>query len=387
MLKTRYDLGPNWYAIGLSSDKPDKMQGLHAKSGHILIIVDEAAGLAPAILEAIEGLLTSKHVHLVYIGNPTVGMGPFYDSAKSPFFNRVQITAFDTPNFKMNRIRNTKDLMKFKTLEEVSSLPLVYPQLVTPAWAWLRLQEWGEWSPMYQSRVCAEFPSEGTDTLIPLHLVERATRKKFPTYEWKMRPVNNVIGIDVARFGEDLSVCTALDNYKEVGKDWHAGKDTMQTCGMAIALMHKLGWTKQNTKFVVDDTGVGGGVTDRLSELGYEVIPVNNASASSDPETFYNIKAEIWWFVRSLFLNDEISLLTTGRTIAELPTIRYNYRSNAQLEIVSKAQMKKDGFKSPDFADSLALACWGVACASYGGVDPNVGKGKTLTSGLMNKKF
>ena len=78
LFKTRLDLDPNWFALGLSSEKPDRFQGFHAKSGHLLMIVDEAAGVKAEILQAIEGLLNSKDVHLLYIGNPTVGSGPFY---------------------------------------------------------------------------------------------------------------------------------------------------------------------------------------------------------------------------------------------------------------------------------------------------------------------
>lgn len=60
----------------------------------------------------------------------------------------------------------------------------------------------------------------------------------------------------------------------------YRGKDTMVTCGHAISLFNTLDFNKEFDYFVVDDTGVGGGVTDRLVELGYNVIPVNNASSA-----------------------------------------------------------------------------------------------------------
>jgi phage terminase large subunit len=46
-----------WVALGLSTNQPERFQGFHAR--HILVIVDEAAGVKEDIFEAIEGVLTS----------------------------------------------------------------------------------------------------------------------------------------------------------------------------------------------------------------------------------------------------------------------------------------------------------------------------------------
>ena len=386
-LKVSHDISENWYALGFSAKKADNFQGIHAASGYMLVIVDEAAGADPETMIAIDALLTSKNVHVLYIGNPTSPIGEFYDSHKSPYFHKLKISVFDTPNFKYNKIRNLADLKQFKTVEELTSLQLPYPQLVTPMWAWDKMQKWGETNPLFLSRVLAEFPEEGSDILIPLHLVDKALNKEFTEEEWARRPVANVIGIDVARFGEDSTVLTAMDNYKVMDVDWYNGKDTMKTVGAATALMKAMGWEKQYTTFVVDDTGVGGGVTDRLTELGYNVVRINFGESSSDKEMYQNIKAEIFWHMRQLFLDGKIQILEKGNSIAEIPTIRYNYRSNSQLEIVSKAQMKKDGFKSPDFADSLALACWGVNGGSVNDNDYSAGRGGTTAGNLRSKKF
>lgn len=385
-LKTRFEISPKWYAKGISSDKSDNVQGYHAR--HILIICDEAAGIPTAILQAIEGLLTSANVRLLYIGNPTTGLGPFYDSHKSSFFHKIKISVFDTPNFTFNNIKDTEDLKKFKTQKELMDLPLVYPELVTPLWAWERLVDWGEASPIFQSRVQAEFPEEGTDTLIPLNVVERALTKEFDEEKWELRPRNNVIGIDVARFGSDTTVFTAMDNEKMLELDWHSGKNLMETCGKAINIFDNMGFEKEFDKFVVDDTGLGGGVTDRLVELGYIVQPINFGSSSSEPEAYVNIKAEIMWHLRDLFMKGEISILDVGKLVAELPTMRYDYNSRSQLAIVSKAQMKKDGLQSPDFADSLALAVWGIRSSGFGsGMDVSGGVGKTVGGNLFEKSF
>lgn len=387
MLKTKLDIGETWYAMGVSSNNPDNVIGFHAK--HVLVIGDEAAGIPIDILDAIEGSMTSVNVHLLYIGNPTIGYGPFYNSHKSRLFNKISISVFDTPNFKINDIKSTEDLKKFQSPEELEALKIENPYLVTPLWAWSRLEAWGEDSPMYQAKVEARFPEEGEDTLIGLHYVEKALTKEFNEEEWSTRTRCNVIGIDVARFGTDNTVFTVMDNLQMLDLDWHNGKDTMQTCGKAIALFREYGFSKEFDIIVVDDTGLGGGVTDRLIELGYNVVPVNFGSSSDESEVYMNIKAEIYWKLRGVFKREEIAIIDRGRLVGEVPTVRYDMTSKGQIKIIDKKTMKKDGFDSPDFADSLALAVYGVLLGggSQDIPDGDVGKGVTAVGDIHKRKF
>jgi len=387
MLKTKLDIDNTWYAMGVSSNDPDNVIGFHAK--HVLVVCDEAAGIPTDILDAVEGSMTSVNVHLLYIGNPTIGYGPFYDSHKSRLFKKISISVFDTPNFKINNIKNTQDLKKYKNPEELESLKIKNPHLVTPLWAWSRLEAWGEDSPMYQAKVEAIFPEEGADTLIGLNYVEKALVKEFDKEEWRTRQRCNVIGIDVARFGDDNTVFTVMDNLQMLDLDWHNGKDTMKTAGKAIMLFREYGFSKKHDKFVIDDTGVGGGVTDRLIELGYNVLPVNFGCASDDPEIYANLKAEIFWNLRTVFRAGDIAIIDRGKLCGEVPSVRYDMTSKGQIAIVDKKTMKKEGLDSPDFADSLALAVYGVTTNAGGSEMPDgeIGKGTQVVGDLHRKKF
>lgn len=100
-------------------------------------------------------------------------------------------------------------------------------------------------------------------------------------------------------------------------------------------------------------------MTDRLVELGYNVIPVNNASSAKDSETFRDIKAEIYWMLRQAFIDGEIRIYDQERLIKDISNIKYDYMSNGKLFIKSKKDMKKEGLDSPDFSDALALAYYG----------------------------
>ncbi len=76
-LKTRLDLGPNRYALGLSTNEGVRFQGWHGK---ILVVIDEAPGVRPEIYEAIEGIRAGGDVRVLALGNPIIASGPFYDA-------------------------------------------------------------------------------------------------------------------------------------------------------------------------------------------------------------------------------------------------------------------------------------------------------------------
>ena len=409
LLKTQLELDTNWYAMGISSDKSDAFQGLHAKSGYILVIVDEAAGIEEQILEVIEALLTSEHVYLVYIGNPTKGNGSFYESFKSVLFHKLSISCLNTPNFTYNSIISIEQL-EVMTREEVKALPLIYPELITPIWVWERIYAWGKDSPIFMARCMAQFPEESDSTLIPLYLVEKAltvklTEKANPLF-WHERH----IGIDVARFGEDTTVFTAtkanLHNEIEHTHTQQCTKrDTMEVVGRAVKMFKDLEYDVNIDSFIVDDTGLGGGVTDRLVELGYIVTPVNFACKASDEdqeEIFNSLKAEMFWNLRDLFKSGKLKLRDLGRVVAEVPTVKYDFDSNGRIKMVPKKKKKNvsevntPDNKSPDYADSLALACFNFTKHATSVYTTNVIKeerpkrkrrSNTIAGNMLNKTY
>src|SRR6476620_1756160 len=68
------DLGDGWMALGYATDSVERASGQHA--GQLLVIVEEASGVAPEVWEAIDGLKATK---LLAIGNPIRPVGRFVD--------------------------------------------------------------------------------------------------------------------------------------------------------------------------------------------------------------------------------------------------------------------------------------------------------------------
>ena len=84
----------------------------------------------------------------------------------------------------------------------------------------------------------------------------------------------------------------------------HHKADTMTTAGHIAKAMRDIDNEADKNDWVtavIDVPGVGGGVVDRLIELGLPVTPYNGGEASIDKERFVNARAEDYWTLRELF--------------------------------------------------------------------------------------
>ena len=148
----------------------------------------------------------------------------------------------------------------------------------------------------------------------------------------------------------------------------------METTGYVIKMAKRLIKTFPHIDKVlikVDDTGVGGGVTDRLQEIiedsdyPFEVEGVNNGSSSED-DFYDNLGTYLWGTLKELLeenmtssINGEdpiIELPNDSSLIKELSTRKFKMTSRSRIRLESKENMKKRNVGSPDIADALALA-------------------------------
>jgi phage terminase large subunit len=356
-LTTEIQIAPGWFAFGFSTDDGDQFQGPHAE--HILIIVDEAAGVNETIFSALEGLMTSDGARLLYIGNPTSSSGTFYDShnSKRQLYHCISVSAFETPNFTQYGI--TIDDIRHNSWAGKITGPLPNPALVTPKWVYDRWLDWGEESFLWSARVLGEFPKVGEDTLIHLTWIEAAVERELP----EGQPIE--LGNDVARYGSDKTIIflrrgSVAKIYSETGQE-----DTMQTVGRAINALNVTNaeWIK------VDGDGLGAGVVDRLAEQGRPVIEMHSGVAAIESDRFINTRAEWYWNLRELFRTGQISIPNDPELIGQLSALKYKYRSDGRIQIESKEDMKKRGLKSPDKADAL---CYTFAPIVFEDLDDNL---------------
>ena len=319
-----------WYAAGLSTNEPDRFQGFHEE--HILVVVDEAAGVNIEIFESIEGILTSSGARLLLIGNPTSIGTPFYEAFTKPGYKTFHVSAYDTPNFTAYGI-TPEDIAQDTWQEKAQEVP--YPRLITPQWVSDRFKTWGENSAPYQVRVMGNFPRQGEDTLIPLLWIELAMERWHESEEGK--PVQ--LGVDVAAYGTDKTVIAVRKGDKLTELNVYSQKNTRETAGIVQQHAREHG-TK---KIAVDEIGIGRGVVDSLEEYGYSDVGVNVSERSSDSERYHNLRAELWCNFRELLdpEKEAISLPPDDDLLSELSSVKYKIDSRGAIQIESKEDMKK----------------------------------------------
>ena len=335
-----------WYAAGLSTNEPDRFQGFHEE--HILVVVDEAAGVNQEIFDAIEGILTSSGARLLLIGNPTSIGGTFYEAfTKGIGYKTFHVSAYDTPNFTTYGI-TPEDIAQDRWQEKAKEVP--YPRLITPQWVSDRYKAWGESSAPYQVRVMGNFPQQGENTLIPLLWIELAMERWDETEEGT--PVQ--LGVDVAAYGSDKTVIAVRKGKKLTELNVYSQKNTRETAG----LVQQHAREHNTSRIAVDEIGIGRGVVDSLEECGYENVGVNVSERSRDSERYHNLRAELWSNFRELLdpEKEAISLPPDDELLSELASVKYKIDSRGAIQIEAKEDMKKRLGHSPDRADAAVLA-------------------------------
>ena len=170
--------GEDNFALGLSTNQAENFQGYHGK--YVLIIVDEAPGIAAEIWDAIAGAMAGGKVHLVTAGNPTTPCGPFFDAfnRERGLWNCITIDAFDSPNLK------DITLEQLLQMDSATGGPLDHnpvPYLVTKRWVYDQYLVWWHGdecsSPSWMSRVRGQFSDQSQNALIKLGWLERAKRR------------------------------------------------------------------------------------------------------------------------------------------------------------------------------------------------------------------
>jgi len=153
----RIEIDENWWAWGFTAPDydPNRFQGFHAP--HILVVVDEAAGISAALSNQIDSILSGGHARKLEIGNPVLAGGSFESSCSSPMVNTIHISSFDTPNFTHFGITE-QDMVNGTWEEKVNGSEMPNDHLISPIWVAERLAIWGHESEAWKSRVLGEFP-------------------------------------------------------------------------------------------------------------------------------------------------------------------------------------------------------------------------------------
>jgi hypothetical protein len=322
-----------------ATEAAQAFQGIHAR--YILVIMDEACGIPEWLWNAVETIATNQFARVLAIGNPDVPETAFERThAPTSRWHSLKISAFDTPAF---------------TGEEVPQALLT--DLVSPEWVKARAEEWGTQSPLYRSKVEAEFPEVSEETLIHPRLVQMA---QFLDRSAEAMGTPGRFGLDVARSANKNENACYRNRAGHLRLEFaNYEPNTMRTTGRAVRLLNRTGG---NAPIIVDTVGVGGGVFDRLKEQGFPAQAFVASEAPSTPtgkKRFVNRRSEQWWNFRKMFEQGLIDLPPAGeddKLASQLLSIRYLIRSDGKIMVESKEDMEERGLPSPDRADAAMMA-------------------------------
>ena len=320
-------------ALPWNDTKPEAFAGLHNQGKRILVVMDEASAISDKIFEVLSGAFTDVDTEMLWLvfGNPTKNSGAFRE-------------CFGSQAHRWLHRQIDSRLVEDTNLAEYAR--------------WV--EDYGEDSDYVRVRVKGEFPRMGTLQFIPSDIINAAASPQrmlqFDQY------TGTVVGVDVARFGCDESVIATRKGMdaRTFPMQVFSGMDTMQLAGRVVAHVEEL--RKHHwgcDAVIIDETGVGGGVIDRVRQIGgVRVIGVNNGAKPDVPIEGIAVSskgAEMWARGREWLKNGGAISTTDNDLKQQLEGREYGYNAQNQIVLEKKADMKRRGLQSPDKADALFL--------------------------------
>lgn len=313
-------------AITWSESNLAAFAGMHNKSKRLLLVFDEASGISDGVWETAEGALTDEDTEIVWavLGNGTEATGRFYETA-----NRER-ARWHVEHIDSRGVEGTN-----KPLFE----------------EWSRL--YGEDSDFMRVRVRGLFPRSGSSQFISTAVAEEAAAREVAAGI----PDALVIGVDVARFGDDQSVIAFRKGRDARMIPWikMRGVDTMQLAARVADEARRYG----ADAVFVDGGGVGAGVVDRCRQLRVKGLvevqfgaKADRANYDLDATRYSNKRAEMWGNLRTWLGGGGIP--QDRELIADLTGPGYGFNADNQIVLERKEDMKKRGLSSPDCGDALA---------------------------------
>lgn len=157
------------------------------------------------------------------------------------------------------------------------------------------------------------------------------------------------IGVDVARMGSDRTIF-----WKRKGlKTTHTKELTKTRTPDICDNLEQFADFNKELLIKVDDTGVGGGVTDEMLKRGYNIEAINFGGVAGDNDKYPNWISEAWFYFESIL--DQVELPMDSDLLMELSTRGWAQDNKGKRRVESKNDYKKRGFRSPDKADACII--------------------------------
>jgi hypothetical protein len=325
-------------AVPWSKENSEAFAGLHNQGSRILLLFDEASAIDDIISEVAEGALTDANTEIIWLryGNPTKTSGFFFKKCSQPgFVNRV--------GQGITRAHPTRS----NVFTEVDSRAVSFSnKKQIQAW----IDEYGIDSDFVRVRVLGKFPRAGYANFISPELVYQAQRRVLGLTTYQAFP--KFLAVDPARFGDDFSVITLRQGMKVHYQVALGGFDGVDLAGRIFEICRK---EPGISCIAYDAIGNGADLDSALRRIHGlpHLIPVQWGQPAKDDKQYFNQRSECWGKMRDWLENGQIP--DSDELANELTSLDYGNDAKFRVQLQSKKDIKKNGGKSPDRADSLAL--------------------------------
>ena len=129
---------------------------------------------------------------------------------------------------------------------------------------------------------------------------------------------------------------------KTINHSIHSKLRTPETCDA----LEKFVDFNKDIEIRVDDTGVGGGVTDEMMKRGYRnIIAINFGGTPSDKDKYPNWISEAWFHFSSIMT--QVQLPFDSDLLMELTTRQWAQDNKGKRRVESKDDYKRGDLEAP----------------------------------------
>lgn len=317
----------SWSKSASPQEQANTLAGRH--SDYIMFILDESGGIPDAVMVSAEAALSScKEGHIVQAGNPTHLEGPLY-----------RATTKDRKQWWVTEITGDPDD------------PMRAPR-VSIQWAREQIEAHGRENPWVLVNVFGQFPPSSLNVLIGPEEISAAQRRSYKEHDIVGSP--KILGVDVARFGDDASVIFPRQGMVAFNPMRYRNLHGFEGAGIVA---RKWGDWEADAVFVDDTGGYGAAWIEALMQLGRTPIGVPFSGSAND-RRYFNKRTEMYfelvdWIRRGGQL-PPADVAGSAELTAALTRTTYSYRGDKMLLEPKDLVKIKIGY-SPDEADALGL--------------------------------
>jgi hypothetical protein len=332
LLKTRLTLGtadnePDWFAQGLTAKDSTGFQGRH--SPNYMVIFDEAVEILKEFWNAGKSMCSSPTDKFLAIGNPTTTDCEFYEQIMSGLWNIVVMSCYDHPN--------------------VTGDTIVVEGAVTKEWIRDMIKDCGGvQTGEFRSRVLGLFPITQADQIIQDGWIEACSMLDYDYTLYKNIFIPSVVALDASGGGDDTVICEIYD-------DGFTHFESFSGYNESDATNYLKANYDKDVLLVIDDIGVGGMITQELSNAGHNVMPFVASEAAENKTIFFNKRSEAFYQARNS-LKDGVVKLDKGDTEFKRQMLAFRQMEWKQWRLETKDKTKARLKTSPNIADAFIMA-------------------------------